>query len=136
MPDSEPGRIRVQDVNGDNRIDIEDQVIINADPDWYGTLSTNFQVGGFELYAELYTVQGAKRSNGFLADFNSGGTLQGVLNGIKVDYWLPENPTGTFPRPRRSQADPFIWSAAVQDASYVRLRTLQLAYHFPGKWLD
>jgi hypothetical protein len=91
---------------------------------------------GFELYAELYTVQGAKRSNGFLADFNSGGTLQGVLNGIKVDYWLPENPTGTFPRPRRSQADPFIWSAAVQDASYVRLRTLQLAYHFPGKWLD
>jgi TonB-linked SusC/RagA family outer membrane protein len=136
MPDSEPGRIRVQDVNGDNRIDIEDQVIINADPDWYGTLSTNFQLGGLELYAELYTVQGAQRSNGFLADYNSGGTLQGVLNGIKVDYWLPENPTGTFPRPRRSQADPFIWSAAVQDASYVRLRTLQLAYHFPGKWLD
>ncbi len=136
MPDSEPGRIRVVDINGDTLINNEDQVIINADPKWYGSLSTNIRFRGFEIFAELYMVQGAMRTNGFLADYNSGGTLQGVLNGIKVDYWTPENPTGTFPRPRRSQADPFIWSASVQDASYVRLRTLQVAYHLPARWLQ
>ena len=136
MPDSEPGRIRIKDINGDSTITTGDLVIINADPDWYGSLSTRLNFRGFEIFAELYMVQGATRTNNFLADFNSGGTLQAVLNGIKVDYWLPENPGGTFPRPRASETDLYIWSAAVQDASYVRLRTLSLAYHLPKKWLD
>lgn len=135
MPQSEPGRIKVKDINNDTLINTEDLIIMDADPDWYGSLSTNIGYKGFSVFAELYAVHGALRSNGFLADYNSGGTLQGVLNGIKVDYWLPENPDGYYPRPRRSETDPFIWSAAVQDASYLRLRTLSLSYDLPNKWM-
>ncbi len=136
MPDAEPGRIRVKDIDGDGAATPDDRVIIQADPDWYGNFSTSLSFRGIELFADLYVVQGATRTNSFLADFNSGGTLQGVLNGVKVDYWLPEAPDGRFPRPRRSEADRFIWSAAVQDASYVRLRTLSLAYQLPQKWTE
>ncbi len=135
MPDAEPGNIRVVDVNGDGLSTPDDRVIIHADPDWYGSISTRLSFKGLELYADFYMVQGAWRTNNYLAGYNEGGTLQGVLNGIKVDYWLPEEPSGDFPRPVRSETPLHIWAAAVEDASYVRLRTLSLAYHFPQKWL-
>ncbi len=136
MPDARPGDIRVKDVNGDGEITADDRVIFHKDPKWFGSLSTNIGFRGFELYADLYVVQGAMRSNSYLAGFNEGGTLQGVKNGIKVNYWTPENPTGTFPRPRRNETPGYIWAAAVSDASYIRLRTLSLAYHLPKAWLE
>lgn len=131
MPDARPGDIRVKDTNGNGEVDTDDRIIINKDPDWYGSLSTRISVAGFDLYVELYHVHNATRTNNYLAGFNEGGTLQGVLNGIKVDYWTPENLTGTFPRPRRNETPSYIWSAAVSDASYTRLRTVSLTYHLP-----
>jgi len=136
MPDAEPGSIRVKDIDGDNVITTDDRVILHADPSWIGSISTRIQFRGFELFGDLYTVQGVKRYNSFLADFNQGGTLQGKLNGIKVDYWTPENPSTTFPRPKLSGADNKLWALAVRDASYIRLRTVSLAYHLPKKWTE
>lgn len=135
MPDARPGDIRVKDTNGDGISNTEDRVILHKDPDWYGSLSSRLNYKGFEIFTDLYMVMGAIRTNSYLAGFNEGGTLQGVLNGIKVDYWLPDNPGGTAPRPRRSETPLHIWAFAVDDASYLRLRTLSLAYHFPKKWL-
>ncbi|MEE9439123.1 MAG: TonB-dependent receptor [Saprospiraceae bacterium] len=131
MPDSRPGDIRVQDINSDGKIDAEDRVIIHKDPDWYGSLGTNVSFGGFDLYAELYHVAGAIKYNNYLAGFNEGGSLQGVLNGIKVDYWTPENQTGTYPRPRRNEFPSNLGTTAISDATYTRLRTVSLAYHLP-----
>jgi len=136
MPDTEPGRIRVANINGDTTITTEDKIIIHRDPKWYGSISSRMMFHGFELFWDFYIVQGATRTNSYLADYNSGGTLHGNLNGIKVDYWTPENPSNEFPRPNNAQADPYLWAGAVRDASYVRLRTLSLAYHFPGKWVQ
>ncbi len=136
MPDARPGDIRVKDVNGDGEITADDRVIFHKDPDWFGSLSTNIGFKGLELYIDMYMVQGAIRTNNYLAGFNEGGTLQGVLNGIKVDYWTPENPEGTFPRPRRNETPSYIWAAAVSDASYIRLRTFSLAYHLPKTWVS
>lgn len=131
MPDARPGDIRVKDNNGNGVIDSDDRIVIHKDPDWYGALSSRISFGGFDLYVEFYRVHNATKANNYLAGFNEGGTLQGVLNGIKVDYWTPENTTGTFPRPRRNENPSHIWAAAVSDASYTRLRTLSLTYHLP-----
>ena len=131
MPDARPGDIRVRDINGDGEINTDDRIIIRKDPDWIGALSSRFSLGNFDVYIEFYRVHNATKTNNYLAGFNEGGTLQGVLNGIKVNYWTPENPSGTFPRPRRNETPSYIWSAAVSDASYTRLRTLSLTYHLP-----
>lgn len=136
MPNAEPGRIRVADVNNDGEIDADDRVVIHRTPKWIGSLSTNIRIYNFEIYADLYTVQGPKRVNPFLYNYNYGGTLQGTLNGIKVDYWTPENPSTTYPRPRNSLPDAYFYSAAVKDASYVRLRTLSVSYRFPKKIIE
>ncbi|MEE9349146.1 MAG: SusC/RagA family TonB-linked outer membrane protein [Flavobacteriaceae bacterium] len=135
------GSIRVKDINGrdddgnltgipDGKIDDADRKFVDRNPDWFGSFSTNIDFKGFELFADFYTVQGATRQNPYLYSFNQGGTLQGKLNGIKVNYWTPENPSNEFPRPRDLGVDPYLSSLSIKDASYLRLRTLSLGYDF------
>jgi len=125
------GSIRIKDTDGDGVITADDRIFTNPNPDWFGSLSSTLSYKGFELFVDFYFVEGAKKVNPYLADFNAGGTLQGVLNGIKVPYYTPENPSTSYPRPNRESADPYLFALAVQDASYMRLRTLSLAYNFP-----
>ena len=130
-----PGDIRLKDINGDNIIGEEDFIVLKQTPDWYGSLNMTFECKGLELFADFYVVEGATRLNTYLADYDKGATLQGVLNGIKVPYYLPESPSNEFPRPR-TNAPPGIGASAVKDASYSRLRTLSLGYNIPKDFLS
>ncbi|MGM5469561.1 SusC/RagA family TonB-linked outer membrane protein [Flavobacteriaceae bacterium LMO-SS05] len=137
-----PGDIRVRDTNGvddegnltgqpDGKITQEDRVFTNPNPDWFGSLSTTLSYKGFDLLVDFYAVEGATKVNPFLSDFNNGGTLSGKLNGVKVDYYTPENPSTTFPRPSFDSAPQYLNALAVKDASYIRLRTVSLGYTLP-----
>jgi TonB-linked SusC/RagA family outer membrane protein len=130
------GAIRLSDVNGDGVINDLDDIIIPTDPKWFGAFSTKFNYKAFEFLADVFVLQGAIGRNPYLADFNQGGFNTSVRNGLKRDYWTPENPSNTYPRPNFNQVAANIGSLAFADRSYVRLRTLQLAYNFPSKVLD
>lgn len=125
-----PGSVRVVDKNGDGVITDDDNYIFGMDPKWFGSVSTNVEYKRFELFADLYIVQGAIRSNNYLAQYEAGGSLQGILNGIKVPYWTPENPSSQYPRPSATTPS-YLYSIAVQDASYVRLRAISIGYNLP-----
>ena len=60
--------------------------------------------------------------------------MQGKRNGIKVNYYTPENPSNTYPRPRTTTPE-YLYALAVKDASYIKLRTLQLTYNYPPSLL-
>jgi len=140
MPDAQPGDIRVKDVSGpdgvpDGLLTADDKIIINQDPDWFGSLSSSLKYKQFELFTDFYFVQGAKKSNSYLAAYEDGGTLQGNYNGIKVDYYTPENPSNSYPRPNTTTPS-FLYALAVQDASFIKLRTLQLTYYMPESVLS
>lgn len=137
--DLRAGDIKIKDINGvddegnivsgpDGKITQEDRVFIDPNPDWFGSLSTTFQYKGFDLLLDFYAVEGATKVNPFLSVYNNGGTLRGDINGIKVDYYTPENPSNNFPRPNADSADPYLNALAVKDASYIRLRTVSLGY--------
>lgn len=139
-----PGDIRIKDVNGvddegniipgpDGKITPEDRVFIDPNPDWFGSFSTTLAYKGFDLFVDFYVVEGATKVNPFLSDFNNGGTLSGKLNGVKVDYYTPENPSTTFPRPNFDTAPLYLNALAVRDASYIRLRTVSLGYTLSDK---
>ena len=139
-----PGDIRIRDTNGvdengnetgtpDGRITQEDRVFKDPNPDWFGSLSTTVAYKGLDLFVDFYAVQGATRVNPFLSSFNNGGTLSGKLNGVEVDYYTPENPSSTFPRPSFDTAPLYLNALAVRDASYVRLRTVSLGYTLADK---
>lgn len=127
----QPGDIKVADVNNDGIINDKDRVIIKKDPDFIASLSSNIYFKGFDLYLDFYTVQGATLQNKYLFDSNMGGSLQGKLNGIKVNYWTPENPSNEFPRPKHQSNPVYFSSLSYKDASYFRLRTISLGYTIP-----
>lgn len=128
-----PGSIKLKDLNGDNKITDEDRMVIERDPKMIYSLSSSLKFYGFDLFVDMYAATGGKIMNPNLYDFNHGGTLQGRLNGIKVNYWTPDNPSNEFPYPSYSSTPVYISTLAYQNASYFRLRTLTLGYTLPQK---
>jgi len=136
MPNASPGDIRVRDISGpegipDGKITDDDRTYFKRNPDWFGSISSKINYKNFGLLFDIYITKGSFKSNPYLADFNSGGTLSGKRNGIKVNYWTPENPSNDFPRPSTLTPE-YLYSLAVQDASFVKLRTLRFNYNFPN----
>lgn len=129
----EPGSVKLRDINGDNKINEEDRVVYKRDPDFTVSLSSNLTWKNFDLYMDWYAVSGGYIRNPLLYDGEYGGNLRGKNNGMKVNYWTPNNPTNEFPRPTFGMDIPYLRSMAYQDASYLRLRTLQLGYTLPQK---
>ena len=125
-----PGDVLVKDVDGNDTINAKDYVIMDQDPKWTGGLSSTLKWKGIDFSFDIYTVQGALKRNLYLYDYNSGGSLAGVLNGIKVDYWTLENQSTTAPRPRDATIQ-YFGTMGYQDASYIRLRNISLGYTFP-----
>lgn len=129
-----PGDIKLYDANPDNGAKPEDadKIISSKYPEWYGTVSLSMEYKNFDFSADFYTVQGITKDNPFLYGYNEGGSLRGVKNGLKQDYWTPENPTGTWPRPRVGNDAPNLNTIGLQDASYIRLQNITLGYTLPA----
>ncbi|SHI70786.1 SusC/RagA family TonB-linked outer membrane protein [Pseudozobellia thermophila] len=126
-PLAQPGDVRVVDQDGNGQIDNRDNVFTNTDPDWYGSITNTITYRNFDLFADLYIVQGATKLNTVLAN---GELWKGSINGIRAKYYTPEYPSTEYPRPK-PDTHLHLYSFAVRDASYVRLRTLTLGYTFP-----
>lgn len=125
---AKPGHIRVIDQNQDGVIDINDNIFINADPDWYGSINASLRIKNFDLFMDWYFVQGVTRVNSVLSN---GEYWKASTNGPVVPYYTAENPSTIWPAANASAAWlKYLNSFAAQDASYQRLRTLTLGYNF------
>ncbi|MBC7845982.1 MAG: TonB-dependent receptor [Flavobacterium sp.] len=129
-----PGDIKLYDANPANGAKPEDadRIISSKYPEWYGTVSLSMEYKNFDFSADVYTVQGITKDNPYLYGFNEGGSLRGIKNGLKQDYWTPENPTGNWPRPRVGNDPPNFNTIGLQDASYIRLQNISLGYTLPA----
>jgi TonB-linked SusC/RagA family outer membrane protein len=135
QPTARPGDIKVWD-NGNKVLGNEDKEIISRMPKWLGTFNLNATFKGFDFSMDISTVQGITRYNKYLSEYQYGGDLRGLFNGIKVDYWTPENPGGYFPRPTNASSPSFLGLTAQQDASYVKLSTISLGYTLPASLIS
>ena len=127
-----PGDVKYVDLNGDGKIDANDMTTIgNSFPKYIFGLNANFSYKNFEL---SLLFQGAAKVDtrlaGALAEM---GNQEGFTHEIYTNnYWTPENPTARFPRPRKFDLRNVATSdRLVIDASYVRLKNVQLAYSLP-----
>ena len=54
--------------------------------------------------------------------------LAGRFNNIRSNYWTPENPTGTDPRPSTNGLGAYAGSRNYVDGSFVRIRDITFGY--------
>lgn len=128
-PLAQPGDVRVIDQDGNGQIDNRDNVFITTDPDWYGSINSTMSFKGFDLFVDVFIVQGVTKLNSVLAN---GELWKGAINGIRSKYYTPEFPSADYPRPK-PDTHLHLFPFAVRDASYVRLRTVTLGYTFPSE---
>lgn len=129
----QPGSVKIRDLDGDGKITINDRRVYKRDPNFTLSLSSTLSWHGFDLFMDWYAVKGGYVLNPILYDEDYGGNLRGSMNGCRVDYWTPYNPSDAFPRPLGSGEIPYLKTCAYQDASYLRLRTLSIGYTLPRK---
>lgn len=124
-----PGEIKIEDQNGDGKIDANDRIIVGtAVPDWAGGLTNRIEFKGFDFSFFVFARVGQTIRSRFHDSFN---TLFGRYNNLKVDYWTPNNPTNEFPRPNQNQENPRNSSAmSYFDGSFVKIRNINLGYTF------
>ncbi|HJW16703.1 MAG TPA: hypothetical protein VJ499_06275, partial [Flavisolibacter sp.] len=130
-----PGTAKIEDRNGDGKINSLDNYLISRYPDWMGSFNLSATWKNLDFSMDIYTVQGITRDNQYLYDYTAGGDLRGNRNGIKVDYWTPENPASVFPQPNAGTSPPGMVFLGLQDASYWRLQNLTIGYSLPAKLL-
>ncbi len=133
------GDRKYRDINNDGKIDASDRTLLgSAQPDFTWGLNNTLFYKNFDLSFFFQGSQGNK-----LANFNSFDLLNftgqnNVLAEAALDRWTPENHSNKYPRAYSSGSqDVGIFSSAlVEDASYVRLKNITLAYHIPFKLLS
>jgi TonB-linked SusC/RagA family outer membrane protein len=133
---NKPGDLKYKDQNGDNLINADDRVIIgNNIPDFYYGFGAEVGFKGFNLNVLFQGVSNVDRYYQNLW-YTSGIRFRRAINAEFLEAWTPENPNTTVPRVTTDgNADNTIASSYwVQNASFLRLKNIQLTYSVPAKW--
>ena len=139
MGSFKPGNIKVADIKEDGKIDADDRTVIGSlQPKWQGGLTSRFSYKGFNLDVVLFAKVGGMLVSTFYQanQGNPFNTLEGRRNGPKVDYWTPENPTNAYPRPGQAQQPVFGSTLGYFDATYMKIRAINLSYNLPSQLLE
>jgi TonB-linked SusC/RagA family outer membrane protein len=130
--DTYPGDVKYVDTNGDGNITPDDRVVLgNLDPHYSFGLSTHMQYRGFDLGLRL---QGVGKQNRTIsgAPFECGNWLNPVVEACS-DYWTEDNRDASIPRPQTfSSKNHQLSERWIIDASYIRLKNVQLGYTLPS----
>jgi len=163
QPELFPGQIKIKDVNGytrdgsgnpvvdengrfiatgepDGKIDEADIVLLgSSDPDFIAGFSNSISYKNFELnfhFNGMFGRQIVDQTNSALG-VSADGVWQNGRNALRTIYdrWTPENPTNTRPASHYGYTQYSSGDFFLQDAWFIRLQNLSLAYNVPSKWI-
>nr|WP_315257497.1 TonB-dependent receptor [uncultured Flavobacterium sp.] len=123
-----PGEPIVVDTNGDGDINDQDKTYIGSpQPDLMIATTLDFAYKGFDL---KFFLQGAFGGENFMALARVDNPYSNRPSYFFDDRWTGEGSTNSFPK--ASSKDPIMYSSdlMVQDASYLKIRQIQLGYNF------
>ena len=129
---AEPGDLKYRDLDGNGTVDQNDRKSLGSTfPKINFGLRLNFEYKNFDLTALLQgagMVKGLVKSEISQAFFNGGKVTDSWL-----DRWTPENPGATYPRLTISSSSRNYMTSSfwTQNASYLKMRNLQLGYTLP-----
>lgn len=137
--DPKPGDIKYIDLNHDGKLDANDRTTLGSwNPSYTFGFNLSAEWKGFDIMAAF---QGAAGVKGYVSREGVG-----YINGdaskpttLWLNHWTPENPNARMPRLIQGMEG---WSMPtttsdfwVKDASYLRMKTLQVGYSLPKSLL-
>lgn len=130
---AKPGDVKVLDLNKDGKINADDMTYLgNPFPKYtFGSaFNLSYKSIGLNLFWQGTSGAGVRLARALAEQ----GNFEGFTHKIYTNnYWTPENPNARFPRPTkqdlRNQAST---DRMVLDASYLRLKNIQLVYNLPA----
>ena len=127
----QPGDLKFVDTDQNNRIDGNDrQVLGSIQPDLTFGWSTQVLWHQFDASLTLSGSLGNKVYNALGRRLETAGDSYNVLRTVK-DSWTETNPANRLPQATRVRPFSYIDSRYVQDASYLKVRSLSLGYNVP-----
>lgn len=132
------GDRKYKDINGDGVINASDRTLLgNAQPKFTWGFNNSFSYKNFDLSFFFQGSEGNKMANLNNLDLLNFTGQNNVLAEAALNRWTPENPSNKYPRAlSNGSLDVGIFSSnIVEDASYVRLKNVTLAYRLPANVL-
>nr|MBA4168108.1 hypothetical protein [Chitinophagaceae bacterium] len=107
--------------------DKDREVIGDPNPDFTYGIVNSFAYGAFDLNFVIQGVSGGNVWN--LGDY----ILNRLGNRTKaaLDYWTPTNTNAAYPAPGQDVGSDFHGDFSVENASYLRLKSISLGYNVP-----
>ena len=127
------GDVKYKDMNNDGIINNDDRVILGSPvPDFFGGFDNTFTYKNLSLGVLLTFQKGHKLYNYGQQnyEFNTQDYYQ--------NYWRADRPEGTSPRAANGMAyhnNTIVSSRWVEDASFLKIRSINLTYKLPSIWL-
>ena len=126
-----PGETKFRDLNNDGQWNVDDKTIIgNPNPDFTYGFNTSLSFKRFTLSATFTGSQGGQRANfnkivGYYTVANKNSLYCAVENA-----WTPENKNNEWPALGNSYDSAMFSDRFLEDASYLRISNIALAYDF------
>lgn len=127
-----PGNLKLKDLNHDYAFTNEDKVFKGSIfPTWTGGMTNTFKYKDIDLSVFVYTRQGQWSYAQFYRQLNDD-----VNKNIPdVNYWTPENPTGTWMRPGINKLGQEMDAIVYTKTSFTKIGYINLGYSVPQKAL-
>jgi hypothetical protein len=128
---TQPGYVKLKDINGDGEITPDDrQIIGQTDPTLIWGLTNTFSYGNFSLRVFVHGIHGATVRNYLMNDDVQGAEVR--YNTLKKNWWTPENPTNDWVM-NKEQADNMAGFTGhiYEHPDFIRLRDVSLSYDVP-----
>jgi len=133
---TQPGFIKIRDVNEDGEITAADRTIIGQqDPTYIWGLTNSFGFKNFNLTFFIHGVHGVTKENRLFQDASSSSGVR--RNVISKNWWTPTNPTNDFyANDINAGIQQGFGAPLYQNASFIRFKDITLSYDLPTNWVN
>ncbi len=116
--------------------DFDRTIIGSAQPNFVWGLNNDVAYKNFSLNFFFQGSQGNEMVNMNLITLENVNGQQNVREEVWVNRWTPDNPSNEYARPLATASDNVFSSRFVEDASYIRLRSITLSYDLAPAMLE
>lgn len=127
----EPGNPKFEDINGDKVVNEQDRVVLgNIQPDFTYGFNTKLTYDNWDLFVSASGSYGNKLFNELACRLERGNGYYYNPLATVADRWTPTNPSNTIQKASNATSI-YTDDRFVEDASYLKIRNIQLGYTLP-----